>query len=319
VLRLRGGRAAAPDFHSTVKIKQAGFTDTCDTEASFVHWLRKLVERRILPGPAQASARTEHHPPMPTDIQFSTDLTGQAAFVTGTTSGLGRRFAQVLAAAGAAVAVTGRRTERLEELAGEIRADGGACAPIPLDVTDADAGIAAMERAEQELGPLSILVNNAGIPDAQYAARMSMDLIDRVLDTNLRAPFVLSCELARRLIARGAPGRIVNISSMGAYSYAGGGAALYSITKAGIVRMTETLAVEWARFGINVNAIAPGAFASEMMDGMLERVGDITKAFPRKRLGQPNQLDSTLLYLVSPSSELVTGTVIKVDDGQGGR
>jgi NAD(P)-dependent dehydrogenase (short-subunit alcohol dehydrogenase family) len=248
-----------------------------------------------------------------------TELEGDVAFVTGTTSGLGRRFAKVLAAAGASVAVTGRRAERLDELAAEIRADGGTCAPIPLDVTDADACVAAMQRAEDELGPLSILVNNAGIPDAQYAARMSTELIDQVLDTNLRGPFILSCELARRLMARQAPGRIVNISSMGAYTYAGGGAALYSITKAGIVRMTETLAVEWARFGINVNAIAPGAFASEMMDGMLERVGDITRAFPRKRLGDPAQLDSTLLYLVSPASDFVTGTVVKVDDGQGSR
>jgi len=250
---------------------------------------------------------------------MTTDLKGDVALVTGTTSGLGRRFAQVLAANGASVALTGRRADRLDELATEIRADGGTCAAIPLDVTDADACIAAVERAEDELGPLSILVNNAGIPDAQYAAKMSIELIDAVLDTNVRGPFVLSCELARRLMARKAPGRIVNISSMGAYSYAGGGAALYSITKAAIVRMTETLAVEWARFNINVNAIAPGAFASEMMDGMLERVGDITRAFPRKRLGDPTQLDSTLLYLVSPASEFVTGTVVKVDDGQGSR
>ncbi|MDY7099719.1 MAG: SDR family oxidoreductase [Actinomycetota bacterium] len=250
---------------------------------------------------------------------FTTDLTGTAAFVTGTTSGLGRRFAKVLAASGGSVAVTGRRAERLEELAAEIRADGGTCVPIPLDVTDADACIAAMGRAEDELGPLSILVNNAGIPDAQYAAKMSTELIDKVFDTNLRGPFILSCELARRLMARKAPGRIVNISSMGAHNYAGGGAALYSITKAGINRMTETLAVEWARFGINVNSIAPGAFSSEMMDGMLERMGDITKAFPRKRLGDPSQLDSTLLFLVSPSSEFVTGTVIKADDGQSPR
>lgn len=256
---------------------------------------------------------------MPTDVQFDIDLSGHAAFVTGTTSGLGRRFAQVLAARGCAVALTGRRADRLDELAAEIRADGGSCAPIALDVTDADACVAAVARAEDELGPLSILVNNAGIPDAQYAARMSTELIDQVLDTNLRAPFVLSCELARRLIERKSPGRIVNISSMGAFTYAGGGAALYSITKAGIVRMTETLAVEWARFGINVNAIAPGAFASEMMDGMLERVGDITRAFPRHRLGDPSQLDSTLLYLVGPSSECVTGTVVRVDDGQGGK
>jgi NAD(P)-dependent dehydrogenase (short-subunit alcohol dehydrogenase family) len=250
---------------------------------------------------------------------MTTDLTGDVAFVTGTTSGLGRRFAMVLAEAGARVALTGRRADRLDELAAEIRAAGGTCAPIPLDVTDADACIAAVGRAEDELGPVSILVNNAGIPDAQYAARMSTELIDAVLDTNLRGPFVLSCEVARRLMAQKAPGRIVNISSMGAYTYSGGGAALYSITKAGIVRMTETLAVEWARFNINVNAIAPGAFASEMMDGMLERIGDITRGFPRKRLGDPTQLDSTLLYLVSPASEFVTGTVVKVDDGQGSR
>lgn len=247
---------------------------------------------------------------------FSVDLAGQAAFVTGATSGLGRRFALVLAACGAKVAATGRRAERLEEVAGEIRASGGQCAPIPLDVTDADQLVAAVGRAEDELGPVSILVNNAGIPDAQYAARMPIELIDRVIATNLRGPFVLSCEVARRLIARKAPGRIVNVSSMGAYHYSGQGAALYSVTKAAVDRMTEALAVEWARFGINVNSIAPGAFSSEMMDGMLSRMGDITKAFPRRRLGDPAQLDSTLLYLVSPSSEFVTGTVLKVDDGQ---
>lgn len=250
---------------------------------------------------------------------FSIDLSGQVAFVTGATSGLGRRFAEVLAAAGAAVVCTGRRAERLEELADTIRGRGGACAAITLDVTDAEACMAAIGRAEDEIGSVSILVNSAGIPDAQYAAKMPLELVDRVLDTNLRGPFVLSCELARRLMAREAPGRIVNIASIGAFNYAGNGAALYSITKAAIVRMTETLAVEWARFGINVNAIAPGAFSSEMMDGMIERMGDITKVFPRRRLGQPHQLDSTLLYLVSPSSEMVTGTVIKVDDGQGPR
>jgi NAD(P)-dependent dehydrogenase (short-subunit alcohol dehydrogenase family) len=191
--------------------------------------------------------------------------------------------------------------------------------PLPLDVTDADAIIAAVERVENELGPVSILVNNAGIPDAQWAARMSIDLIDRVIDTNLRGPFILACEVARRLMARKAPGRIVNVSSMGAYNYGGGAAALYSITKAGIDRMTEVLAVEWARFNINVNSIAPGAFHSEMMDGMISRIGDMTASFPRKRMGDPAQLYSTILFLVSPSSEFVTGTVIKADDGQGPR
>jgi NAD(P)-dependent dehydrogenase (short-subunit alcohol dehydrogenase family) len=126
----------------------------------------------------------------------------------------------------------------------------------------------------------------------------------------------LACEVARRLIAAGTPGRIVNISSMGAFHYAGNGAALYSITKAAVNRMTEALAVEWVRYGINVNGIAPGAFRSEMMDGMIERIGDFTEHLPRKRLGDPAQLDSTLLYLVAPSSEFVTGTIVKVDDGQ---
>jgi NAD(P)-dependent dehydrogenase (short-subunit alcohol dehydrogenase family) len=145
---------------------------------------------------------------------------------------------------------------------------------------------------------------------------MQLDLIDSVIDTNLRGPFLLSVEVARRLIARKASGRIVNISSMTAYHYAGEGAALYSITKAAVDRMTEALAVEWARFNINVNSIAPGAFGSEMMAGMLERMGDITTRFPRRRLGDPAQLDSTLLFLVAPSSEFVTGSVVKADDGQ---
>jgi NAD(P)-dependent dehydrogenase (short-subunit alcohol dehydrogenase family) len=106
---------------------------------------------------------------------------------------------------------------------------------------------------------------------------------------------------------------------MGAFHYDGNGAALYSITKAALNRMTEALAVEWVRFGINVNGIAPGAFSSEMMDGMIGRIGDFVPNLPRKRLGDPAQLDSTLLYLVAPSSEFVTGTIIKADDGQGSR
>ena len=251
---------------------------------------------------------------------FTTVLTGQVALVTGTTSGLGNRFARVLAAAGADVAVCARRKDRLDALAEELRAAHGVkVAPIALDVTDADACIAAVEEAEQELGPLDILVNNAGMPDAQYATKMSTALVDDVIATNLRGPYLLACEVARRLIERQAPGRIVNLSSMAASNYAGGAAALYSITKAAVERMTEVLAVEWAKFDINVNAIAPGAFSSEMLDGMMARVGDVTRFFPRKRLGDPAQLDSTLLFLVSPSSEFVTGTIVKADDGQSPR
>jgi len=249
----------------------------------------------------------------------SFDLTGQVALVTGATSGLGWRFSQVLAAAGATVVPTGRREDRLAELAELITSQGGTAVPLRIDMTDADDIIATVARAEEAVGTVTIAINNAGIPDAQRAHKMSIELIDQVLDTNLRGPYILSCEVARRLIATEQPGRIVNISSTGAFNYSGNGAALYSITKSGIARMTEVLAVEWARNHINVNCIAPGAFASEMMDGMIGRLGDFSQHFPRKRLGDPAQLDSTLLYLCAPASEFVTGTIVKVDDGQGPR
>lgn len=248
------------------------------------------------------------------------DLTGRVALVTGASSGLGWRFAQTLAASGAAVAAAARRADRLDDLVSSIRAAGGRAVAIGLDVTDATACEAAVAAAESQLGLVDILVNNAGIPDAQYATKMPLELVDRVLDTNLRGPWLLSCEVARRLIAAGAPGRIVNISSVGALSYSGGAAALYSVTKAAVIRMTEALSAEWVRYGINVNCIAPGAFRSEMMDGMSERLGvDPAQGTPRKRLGEPAQLDSTLLYLVAPASDFVTGAVIRVDDGQGPR
>jgi NAD(P)-dependent dehydrogenase (short-subunit alcohol dehydrogenase family) len=249
----------------------------------------------------------------------SNDLSGRVALVTGTTSGLGRRFAIVLAACGAKVALTCRRGDRLDELAEEIRAAGGECEPIPFDITNTEEIAQVVDKAEAALGLVDILINNAGIPDAQRAHKMSNDFIDTVFDTNLVGPFKLSCEVARRLIAADKPGRMINISSVGGFNYGGNGAALYSVTKSAIVRMTEVLAVEWARNNINVNAIAPGAFSSEMMDGMLERMGDIAKHFPRKRIGDPAQMDSTLLYFLSPASEFVTGTYVKIDDGQGSR
>ncbi|MDA0273463.1 MAG: SDR family NAD(P)-dependent oxidoreductase [Proteobacteria bacterium] len=249
----------------------------------------------------------------------SHDLTGRVALVTGTTSGLGRRFAIVLAACGAKVAITSRRAEKLEELATEIRASGGICEPIPFDITNTEEIAQVVDKAESALGLVDILINNAGIPDAQRAHKMSNEFIDTVFDTNLVGPFKLSCEVARRLIAAKQPGRMINISSVGGFNYSGNGAALYSVTKSAIIRMTEVLAVEWARNNINVNAIAPGAFSSEMMDGMLERMGDIAQHFPRKRIGDPAQMDSTLLYFLSPASEFVTGTYIKIDDGQGSR
>ena len=254
-----------------------------------------------------------------TEPRFSHDLFGRVAIVTGASSGFGHRFAQVLAACGAKVACTARRRGKLDRLVDEIGAAGGTAQAFDLDVRDTDQLNAIVPTVAAALGQPDILVNNAGIPDAKRAIAMKPDFIDNVLDTNLRSAFVLSTAFARPLIETKTSGRIVNIASTLAYHYDGNGAALYSVTKAALVRVTEALAVEWARFHINVNGIAPGAFSTEMMDGMVERMGDIAQHFPRKRICTTDQMDSTLLYLVSPSSEAVTGTVIKVDDGQGPR
>lgn len=249
----------------------------------------------------------------------SHDLTGRVAVVTGASSGLGERFARVLAAQGASVTLCARRLERLEGLAQEIGDSGGKAIPVQMDAMNADDLVAAVDAAEAAFGTVDILVNNAGVPDAQRAHKMPVELVDRVLGVNLRAPWLLATEVARRLIAAKQPGNIVNISSTAHYRYDGGGAALYAVSKTAIARMTETLSTEWAFANINVNAIAPGMFVSEMTDGMFARIGDPREWVARKRVPVPAQLDSTLLYLCSPASECVTGAVIKVDDGQSAR
>ena len=195
----------------------------------------------------------------------STDLTGQVALVTGGTSGLGWRFTRVLAAAGAVVVPTGRRRERLDEIARLIEADGGTAYPVVMDMTDADSIVAGVAEAASAVGTITIAVNNAGVPDAQRAHKMSLEIVDSVLDTNVRGPWILACEVARRLIDSEASGRIVNIASVAAFNYSGEGAALYSVSKAAIARMSEVLAVEWARYHINVNAIAPGEIKTSIL------------------------------------------------------
>jgi NAD(P)-dependent dehydrogenase (short-subunit alcohol dehydrogenase family) len=247
----------------------------------------------------------------------STDLTGQVALITGAAGALGTRFAETLLSAGAVVALADIRTDELEVLRGKLAADGAQCAAVCLDLADPASIADVVDNVERQLGQVSILVNNAGVNDAMRPHKMSLELTEKLITTNLHGPYVLTCEIARRLIAAKRHGRIVNISSMSAYSYHGATVApLYSVTKAAVARMTEVLAVEWARYGINVNCIAPGLFWSEMTSAMVNRIGDPSNTMPRNRLGHPPQLDSTLLYLLAPSSECVTGTIIKVDDGQ---
>jgi len=254
------------------------------------------------------------------------DLTGQVALVTGASAGLGDRFARLLAEAGAKVAVAARRRDKLEQLVSDIRATGSEAHAIALDVAEVERFPHAIDEIEAALGRVTILVNNAGIPDGRRAAKIPLELTNRLLDVNLRGPWVLCQEVGRRLIDANMPGRIVNISSTAAYAYHPRTfASLYAVTKAAISRMTEVLAMEWAGNHINVNAIAPGFFVSEMTDGFLGRLGGeeavekFLNSMPRKRMARPEQLDTTLLYLVSPASDCVTGTCILVDDGQTSR
>ena len=192
------------------------------------------------------------------------DLSGRVAFVTGASSGLGERFARLLACCGAKVAVAARRTERLEALVAQITAAGGVATAVSLDMRDDGRIEAAVAEAEAALGPIDILVNNAGINHGRRAVKVTASLFDAEMGTNLRGPWLLACAVARRLIERQAPGRIVNIASIGAFTCSKPGTSVYSVAKAGVVRMTEVLAVEWAPHFINVNAIAPGTFATEM-------------------------------------------------------
>jgi NAD(P)-dependent dehydrogenase (short-subunit alcohol dehydrogenase family) len=248
---------------------------------------------------------------------MKTDLTGRTAFVTGATSGLGRRFALVLAEAGAAVAVAGRRVERLESLKAEITAKGGKCAAVALDVTDARRIAPALEEAEKALSPIDIRVNNAGMNSQGAVLAISDAEFDQVMNTNLRGPFLMARETARKMIARGKGGSIINIASIGALRVLPGLTA-YCMSKAALAMMTQCLAREWARKNINVNAICPGYIETELNSEWFhsEKGQEQINGFPRRRLAAEQDLDGMLLLLASPAARAITGALLTVDDGQ---
>ncbi len=245
------------------------------------------------------------------------DLKGRVAFVTGATSGLRRHFARVLAGAGAAVAVSGRRVERLEELSREIETKGGRCAVVPLDVTDAAQISPAFDAAEAALGPVNLLVNNAGLSINGAAADLAIADFDTVMSTNLRGPFLLAQEAGRRMIARKSGGRIINIASITAFRVLPGSAP-YCISKAALAMMTQCLAREWARYDINVNAISPGFIETELNAAWFEgEKGQAQiKSFPKRRLQHAEDLDGMLLLLASDASRAITGAMLTVDEAQ---
>ena len=248
-------------------------------------------------------------------------LQGRVAVVTGATSGLGRRFAHVLSDAGAAVALMGRRQDRLETEQRVIEAKGGRAVAIALDVADAAAIGPALDRAEAALGPLSILVNNAGVGGEGVALDISIEEFDQTFAVNVRGVFFAAREAARRMIANGEAeagrARIINIASIMA-STAVPGLSVYCGSKAAVAMMTKALAREWARPQIAVNAICPGYIETEINAHWFKTEGGAKqiKSFPRRRLMDEDVLDEALLMLAGKAGGAMTGSLITVDDGQ---
>ena len=244
------------------------------------------------------------------------DLEGRVAIVTGASSGLGRHFARTLARAGAKVALGARRIERLVELARQIEAFDGRAIPVTLDVTEADSICACVETAETELGPISILVNNAGIAVAEPVLDVTEAAWRSVIDTNLVGAWRMAQETARHMVRLGHGGSIVNVASvLGLAGDAGAGA--YCASKAGLVNLTRALAVDLARHDIRVNALAPGAFMTEMTDSWLSGPDGegVRQRIPQRRFGALEDLEGPLLLLASDASAYMTGSVLVIDGG----
>jgi NAD(P)-dependent dehydrogenase (short-subunit alcohol dehydrogenase family) len=246
----------------------------------------------------------------------SFDLKGEVALVTGASSGIGRHLALLFAAAGASVALCARRTDRLAEAASEIAAEGGKALALACDVTEARSIAAAVAAAEEGLGPLSILVNNAGVAVTKSFLKHEEADWDYVLDTNLKGAALAAREFARHLVAKGRAGRIINMASI-AGSRTLLGLSSYCTSKAGVVHLTHVLAMELARYKILVNAIAPAYVETDMNREFLQsEAGKKLEArIPLRRCGQVEDLDGAVLLLASPAGAYITGAVIAVDGG----
>ena len=259
-------------------------------------------------------------------MAYQIDLSGRVAFVTGASSGLGTQFARVLARAGAGVVLAARRVERLKTLRAEIEAEGGDAHFVTLDVTDPPSIRAAVAHAETEMGAIDILVNNSGVSTTQKLVDVTPEDFDFQMSVNARGAFFVAQEVGKRMIARSrgaAPGtfiggRIVNVASMAALrplSQIG----VYAMSKAAVVHMTKAMALEWGRFGINVNALCPGYIDTEINHHhwQTEAGQKLVNMLPRKRVGKPEDLESALIMLCANESHFVNGAVIAADDGFG--
>ncbi len=259
-------------------------------------------------------------------MAYTIDLSGRVAFITGASSGLGAQFARTLATAGAAVVLASRRVEKLKDLRAIIESEGGDARVIALDVTDHDSIKSAVAHAETEVGSIDILVNNAGVGTAQHLQNVTSDEFDYMFDTNVKGAFFVAQEVGKRMLARAqgaAPGsytggRIVNIAStLGLRAQARTG--VYAMGKAAVVHMTKAMALEWGKYGINVNAMCPGYIDTEInhAEWSTDAGQKFVQTLPRKRVGQPQDLDALIVMLCSDQSHFINGAVIAADDGFG--
>ena len=244
------------------------------------------------------------------------NLEGKNAFVSGASRGLGRQFANALAKAGANIVITSRTLESLETTKQEIEALGRKCIEIEMEVLKEDSIVNAVKRAEAELGPISILVNNAGCNIRKPALEVTWKDWETVVDTNLKGAFFLAREIAKGMTERGY-GRIVNIGSVTSVAgYAGLGP--YGASRGGIKQLTMSLAHDWGDKGVTVNCLAPGWFKTEQNAKLFENsdwVSYIEERIPLGRVGRPDDLDGTCIFLSSDASAYVTGQTLLVDGG----
>lgn len=243
------------------------------------------------------------------------DLTGQTALITGGGTGLGRQFAITLAEAGATVVLSARRVDKLEATAVEIQQSGGKAHCCAMDVTDSDSIANAFDQASQH-GTVTVLVNNAGLSTYPMLIDASEETWDKAQDTNLKGAWMVAKEAATRMIKNEVGGSIINISSaLGTAIQKGTGP--YATSKAGLLHLTKGMAVEWARYGIRVNAIAPGYFATDLANEFLESEPGkaMVKRIPQRRLGEHENLSGAILLLATEAGAYMTGTTITVDGG----